>query len=86
MLENGATDVASAAAGWGFDGLAADATAKDFFMAIGAQYDWNFSAMEAETAGSALSDLIPEDVYNLRHHRCCRWCRRAQRCRYRQDQ
>ena len=62
MLENGATDVASAAAGWGFD-LAADATAKDFFMAIGAQYDWNFSAMEAETAGSALSDLIPEDVY-----------------------
>ena len=64
MLENGATDVASAAAGWGFDGLAADATAKDFFMAIGAQYDWNFSAMEAETAGSALSDLIPEEVYN----------------------
>ena len=63
MLANGATDVASAAAGWGFDGLAADATAKDFFLAIGAQYDWNFSAMEAETAGSALSDLIPEDVY-----------------------
>lgn len=63
MQANGATDVASAAAGWGFDGLAADATAKDFFMAIGAQYDWNFSAMEAETAGSALSDLIPEDVY-----------------------
>ena len=63
MLENGATDVASAAAGWGFDGLAADATAKDFFMAIGTQYDWNFSAMEAEKAGSALSDLIPEDVY-----------------------
>ena len=63
MLENGATDVASAAAGWGFDGLAADATAKDFFMAIGTQYDWNFSAMEAETAGSALSELIPEDVY-----------------------
>ena len=63
MLENGATDVASAAAGWGFDGLAADATAKDFFLAIGAQYDWSFSAMEAESAGSALSELIPEDVY-----------------------
>ncbi|MCQ5079044.1 ABC transporter substrate-binding protein [Gemmiger formicilis] len=63
MLANGATDVASAAAGWGFDGLAADATAKDFFLAIGEQYDWSFSAMEAETAGSALSDLIPEDVY-----------------------
>ena len=63
MMTNGATDVASAAAGWGFDGLAADATAKDFFLAIGTQYDWNFSAMEAETAGTALSDLIPEDVY-----------------------
>ena len=35
MMANGATDVASAAAGWGFDGLAADATAKDFFLAIG---------------------------------------------------
>lgn len=33
-------------------------------MAIGDQYGWNFSSMEAETAGSALSDLIPEDVYN----------------------
>ena len=63
MLANGATDVASAAAGWGFDGLAADATAKDFFLAIGEQYDWSFSAMEAESAGSALSELIPEDVY-----------------------
>ena len=64
MTENGgATDVASAAAGWGFDGLAADATAKDFFLAIGEQYDWSFSAMEAESAGSALSELIPEDVY-----------------------
>ena len=63
MLANGATDVASAAAGWGFDGLAADATAKDFFLAIGEQYDWSFSAMEAESAGSALSDLIPADVY-----------------------
>ena len=56
-------DVKAAAAGWGFD-LADGATAKDFFLAIGAQYDWNFSAMEAETAGSALSDLIPEEVYN----------------------
>ena len=56
-------DVKAAAAGWGFDGLAADATAKDFFLAIGEQYDWSFSAMEAESAGSALSELIPEDVY-----------------------
>lgn len=57
-------DVAASAANWGFDGLAADATATDFFMAIGENYGWNFSAMEAETAGSALADLIPEDVYN----------------------
>ena len=58
-------DVATAAANWAYEGLAADATAKDFFMAIGNNYNWNFSQMEAETAGSALSDLIPEDVYNM---------------------
>ncbi len=63
MMANGATDVTSAAAGWGFD-MPDGATAKDFFLAIGENYDWNFSAMEAETAGSALSDLIPEEVYN----------------------
>ena len=62
MMANGATDVTSAAAGWGFD-LPDGATAKDFFLAIGEAYDWNFSAMEAESAGSALSDLIPEEVY-----------------------
>ena len=62
MMANGATDVTSAAAGWRCE-LPDGATAKDFFLAIGAQYDWNFSAMEAETAGSALSDLIPEEVY-----------------------
>ena len=56
-------DVATAASAWGFDGLADDATAKDFFLAIGENYDWNFASMEAETAGSALSDLIPADVY-----------------------
>lgn len=56
-------DVAGAAANWGFDGLAEDATAEDFFMAIGEAYGWNFSAMEAESAGSALADLLPEDVY-----------------------
>jgi len=56
-------DVAGAAANWAFPGLAADATAKDFFLAIGDAYGWNFSSMEAETAGSALADLIPEEVY-----------------------
>ncbi len=62
MCEEG--DVATAAANWAFDGLEADATAKDFFLAIAENYGWNFSAMEAETAGTALADLIPEDVYN----------------------
>lgn len=57
-------DVAAAASAWAFDGLAADATAKDFFLAIGEAYGWNFPQMEAESAGSALADLIDEDVYN----------------------
>ena len=60
---NAEGDVAGSAANWGFDGLADDATAYDFFLMIGDAYGWNFSAMEAETAGSALSELIPEDVY-----------------------
>lgn len=47
---------------WGFS-LEEGATVKDFFVAIGNNYDWNFAAMEAETAGSALSDLIPAEVY-----------------------
>ena len=37
--------VADAASQWGFD-LDASATIKDFALAIGTQYDWNFSAME----------------------------------------
>lgn len=57
-------DVATAAGNWAFPGLPEDATAKDFFLAIGEAYGWNFSQMEAETAGTALADLIPEDVYN----------------------
>lgn len=58
----GSDDVATAAGAWGFT-LADGATAKDFILAIGENYDWNFSAMEAETAGSALADLIPAEVY-----------------------
>ena len=58
-----AEDVATAAGAWGFE-LSDGATAKDFALAIGDAYDWNFSAMEKETAGSALSDLIDKDVYN----------------------
>lgn len=61
-VEDDSLSVAAAAAQWGFT-LDEGATIKDFALAIGNQYGWNFSAMEAETAGSALSDLIPEDVY-----------------------
>lgn len=57
-------DVTSAASAWGFD-LADGATAEDFYMAIGESYGWSFSAMEAESAGSALADLIPADVYGF---------------------
>ena len=54
--------VAAIAANWGFT-LKADATLKDFVMAVGNEYDWKFSAIEAESAGSALSDLIDKEVY-----------------------
>ena len=66
IVEEGADplSVADAAPNWGYT-LDADATATDFFEAIGANYGWNFSACEAETAGTALSDLIPEDVYAM---------------------
>lgn len=59
--------VAAKAANWGYADLAADATAKDFFLAIGNKYGWSFSAMEAEVAegAAALSELIPEDVYAM---------------------
>ena len=55
--------VAAKASQWGFT-LADDATVEDFAMAIGEKYGWIFSAMEGETAGSALADLMDADVYN----------------------
>ena len=58
-------DIAGAAANWGFDGLAEDATIQDFAMAIGNQYGWIFSAMEKEVGNSdALSTMMDADVYN----------------------
>ena len=58
-------DIAGAAANWGFDGLAEDATIQDFAMAIGDQYGWVFSAMEKEVGNSdALSTMMDADVYN----------------------
>ena len=56
------SDVATAAGAWGFE-LDEGATAKDFALKIGEAYAWSFSAMEAESAGTALADLIPADVY-----------------------
>ena len=58
-------DIAGAAANWGFDGLAADATIQDFAMAIGNQYGWVFSTMEKEVGNTdALSTMMDADVYN----------------------
>ena len=56
----GATNVSEGAALWGFEGLAADATATDFFKAIVDKYGYDVSddGINAETAGSAITDLI----------------------------
>lgn len=62
-LKDPEMSVADAAPNWGFE-LAEGATAKDFFLAIGDNYGWNFASMEVETAGSALKDLIDAEVYN----------------------
>ena len=56
----GATDVATSAALWGFDGLAADATAADFFATIAEKYAYDIKAMDAETAGMAFSATVLE--------------------------
>ncbi|MBO6282677.1 MAG: ABC transporter substrate-binding protein [Pseudobutyrivibrio sp.] len=65
MVEAGAAadkdDVKTAAAGWGFE-LADGATTEDFFMAIGEQYGWNFSAMDKEAANVTIADSFPADV------------------------
>lgn len=54
------TDVATAAAAWGYDGLAADATAADFFAEIVATYGYDLSdsGINYEKADSAISSLI----------------------------
>ena len=56
----GATNVSEGAALWGFEGLASDATAADFFKAIVDKYGYDVSdsGINAETAGSAITDLI----------------------------
>ena len=54
------TDVASCAAAWAYDGLAADATAADFFQAIVDKYGYDLSdaGINLETAGTSISDFI----------------------------
>ena len=54
------TDVATAAAAWGYADLAADATAADFFQAIVDKYGYDLSdtGINLETAGTSISDFI----------------------------
>lgn len=58
-------DVATAAGAWGFSGLAADATATDFFWAIYKQYGGDLIALDAESAGSSMQDLLDESYYAM---------------------
>lgn len=59
-----ANDVATGAAAWGFDGLAADATAADFWNAIVAKYGYDITddGINAETAGTSISALIEAEI------------------------
>lgn len=53
------TTVAEAASAWGFDGLADDATAADFFAMMAEAYDYDYATLsDTETAGSSLFDLM----------------------------
>ena len=53
------TNVSEGAAAWGFDGLAADATAADFFNMMFDAYAGDLNSLSGtETAGSSLFDLM----------------------------
>ena len=53
------TNVSEAAAAWGFAGLAAEATAADFFVALTEAYAGNFAEMSSvESAGTSLFDFM----------------------------
>ncbi len=60
-------DVATAASAWGFDGLAADATAADFFNAMVEAYEGDYATLSGtESAGSSLFDLMESyDSYTV---------------------
>lgn len=65
VMENkGTTGVVDSATQWGYE-LPEGATATDFFVAIAENYSWDFTACEAETAGTSLESLMPADVYNM---------------------
>ena len=57
------TDVATAAAAWGYADLAADATAADFFDAIVAAkgYDLSDNGINYETAGTSITTFLTEN-------------------------
>ena len=57
------TDVATAAAAWGYEGLAADATAADFFNAIveSKGYDLSDEGINYETAGTSISTFVTQN-------------------------
>jgi len=53
------TNVSEAAAAWGFGGLAAEATAADFFNMMAEAYEGNFANLSAtESAGTSLFDFM----------------------------
>ena len=55
------SNVSEAASAWGFDGLAEDATAADFFDMLCEVYDWDLADMSStESAGSSLFDLMED--------------------------
>lgn len=68
-LENyadyGATNVATSAALWGFEGLADDATSADLFAMMCDAYGWDLATLSStETAGSSLFELMENyDAY-----------------------
>ncbi len=59
IKEGYGTNVATAAGAWGYDDLAADATAADFFWAMCEGHEWDILYMSGyETAGSLVQDLM----------------------------
>ncbi len=61
------SDVATAASAWGFDGLAEDATAEDFWNMMVEAYESDYATLsDTETAGSSLFDLMEDyDSYSI---------------------